>query len=85
MKNEELRIQNEKCSPAAASNKASSGRCGKRCEVWSRVCGYFRPVANWNEGKKEEFKERKAFLMQNEKCKMKNEASEAGANLEVFR
>ena len=26
-----------------------------------RVCGYFRPVANWNKGKKEEFKERKTF------------------------
>lgn len=26
-----------------------------------RVCGYFRPVANWNKGKKEEFKDRKTF------------------------
>ena len=24
-------------------------------------CGYFRPVANWNRGKKEEFKDRKVF------------------------
>ena len=23
-----------------------------------RVCGYFRPVSNWNKGKKEEFKDR---------------------------
>jgi anaerobic ribonucleoside-triphosphate reductase len=28
-------------------------------EVYSRVVGYYRPVANWNDGKKEEFKERK--------------------------
>ena len=28
-------------------------------EVYSRVVGYFRPVANWNPGKAEEFKERK--------------------------
>ena len=35
--------------------------CGATCEVYSRVCGYFRPVANWNKGKKEEFKERKTF------------------------
>jgi len=28
-------------------------------EVYSRVCGYFRPVSQWNKGKKEEFKERK--------------------------
>ena len=35
--------------------------CGEECEVYSRVCGYFRPVANWNRGKVEEFKERKPF------------------------
>ena len=23
-------------------------KCGAKCEVYSRVCGYFRPVANWN-------------------------------------
>ena len=36
-------------------------KCGKKTEVYSRVCGYFRPVSNWNKGKKEEFKERKCF------------------------
>lgn len=40
-----------------------SEKCGERCEVYSRVCGYFRPVANWNKGKKEEFKERKKFVV----------------------
>ena len=35
--------------------------CGESCEVYSRVCGYFRPVSNWNKGKKEEFKDRKLF------------------------
>ena len=29
------------------------------CEVYSRVVGYFRPVQYWNDGKKEEFRERK--------------------------
>jgi len=28
-------------------------------EVYSRISGYFRPVAQWNKGKREEFKERK--------------------------
>jgi hypothetical protein len=28
------------------------------CEVWSRVMGYFRPVINWNIGKKAEHKDR---------------------------
>lgn len=31
------------------------------CEVYSRIVGYLRPVQQWNEGKKEEFKERKKF------------------------
>ncbi|MFN4245869.1 MAG: anaerobic ribonucleoside-triphosphate reductase, partial [Brevinematia bacterium] len=29
------------------------------CEVYSRVVGYFRPVQNWNQGKQQEFNERK--------------------------
>ena len=37
------------------------GKCGKKCEVFSRVVGYYRPVSNWNIGKKEEFKERVCF------------------------
>ncbi|MBZ9569754.1 ribonucleoside triphosphate reductase [Patescibacteria group bacterium] len=31
------------------------------CEVYSRVVGYLRPVQQWNEGKKQEFKQRKEF------------------------
>lgn len=31
------------------------------CEVFSRVCGFFRPLSNWNPGKYEEFKERKTY------------------------
>lgn len=31
------------------------------CEVYSRVVGYFRPIANWNDGKKAEFKDRKVY------------------------
>ena len=36
-------------------------KCKEKCEVYSRVTGYFRPVANWNKGKQEEFRERKVF------------------------
>ena len=39
-------------------------KCGRKTEVYSRVCGYFRPVSNWNRGKQEEFKERKTFNIQ---------------------
>ena len=31
------------------------------CEVYSRVIGYYRPIKQFNEGKKQEFKERKTF------------------------
>lgn len=31
------------------------------CEVWTRVMGYHRPVAVWNEGKQAEHRERKYF------------------------
>ncbi len=34
------------------------------CEVYSRIVGYLRPVQNWNAGKKEEFKDRKTFVVQ---------------------
>ena len=32
-----------------------------KCEVYSRVVGYLRPVSNWNEGKQAEWKDRKTF------------------------
>lgn len=31
------------------------------CEVWSRVVGYYRPVSSWNEGKREEYRDRAVF------------------------
>ncbi len=37
--------------------------CERETEVYSRVVGYYRPVQNWNKGKKEEFKDRKAFVV----------------------
>lgn len=35
--------------------------CGKKTEVYSRITGYYRPVQNWNDGKRAEFKERKVY------------------------
>jgi len=34
----------------------------QRCEVWTRVMGYHRPVSQFNAGKQSEFKERKFFI-----------------------
>ncbi len=35
--------------------------CNTECEVWSRIVGYFRPVSQWNKGKKSEFAEREEY------------------------
>ena len=32
-----------------------------RCEVYSRVVGYLRPINQWNDGKRAEFGDRKTF------------------------
>jgi anaerobic ribonucleoside-triphosphate reductase len=34
---------------------------GEKCEVYSRVVGYLRPVQAWNKGKKEEYDLRKTY------------------------
>ena len=43
--------------------------CGAATEVYSRITGYYRPVQNWNEGKTQEFKERKVYNIENSKLK----------------
>ena len=35
--------------------------CGNKTEVYSRITGYYRPVQNWNDGKAQEFKDRKLY------------------------
>ena len=35
--------------------------CGKTTEVYSRITGYYRPVQNWNDGKRAEFADRKVY------------------------
>ncbi|WAM31227.1 ribonucleoside triphosphate reductase [Caldicellulosiruptor naganoensis] len=44
-----------------AGEHFSCPTCGKECEVYSRVVGYYRPVQCWNKGKQEEFKFRKEY------------------------
>jgi anaerobic ribonucleoside-triphosphate reductase len=33
----------------------------RKCEVYSRIVGYLRPVQQWNEGKRAEYEARKEF------------------------
>jgi ribonucleoside-triphosphate reductase len=50
-----------------AGEVATCPKCGKPTEIYSRVTGYLRPVAQWNKGKKAEFELRKTFMLAKEK------------------
>ena len=39
--------------------------CGKKAEVYSRITGYYRPVQNWNNGKSQEYRDRKEYDINN--------------------
>ncbi len=43
--------------------------CGEATEVYSRITGYYRPVQNWNNGKAQEFKDRKVYDIANSHLK----------------
>ncbi len=36
-------------------------QCGENTEVYSRITGYYRPVQNWNDGKTQEYKDRREY------------------------
>lgn len=40
-------------------------KCGSKTEVYSRITGYYRPIQNWNDGKTEEYKNRKEYNLKN--------------------
>ena len=44
-----------------AGEKFTCPFCGEKTEVYSRITGYYRPVQNWNDGKTEEYKNRKLY------------------------
>jgi len=48
-------------------------KCGMKTEVYSRIVGYFRPVQNWNRGKKQEFVDRKEYICDAEKLEIPNQ------------
>ena len=58
--------------------------CGEEAEVYSRITGYYRPVKNWNDGKTQEYKERKVYDITNSHMRPGTQAAaeaekEAGA------
>ena len=54
--------------------------CGERAEVYSRITGYYRPVQNWNDGKAQEFKERRLYNI--ETSRLVRDGVESGVELE---
>ena len=35
--------------------------CGEKTEVYSRITGYYRPIQNWNDGKTQEYMDRREY------------------------
>jgi ribonucleoside-triphosphate reductase len=40
----------------------SCPNCGEETEVYTRIVGYYRPVKNWNRGKKSEYNDRMTYV-----------------------
>ncbi len=64
--------------------------CGEKTEVNSRITGYYRPVQNWNDGKAQEFKDRRTYNTMKydtphtgHKCNCKQEEEHAAVTGEV--
>ena len=56
--------------------------CGEKTEVYSRITGYYRPVQNWNDGKLQEFKQRREYDLGASVFKKKQPAPEAEKSAE---
>ena len=50
-----------------SGEKYSCPTCGSTTEVYSRITGYYRPVQNWNDGKSQEFKDRRVYNIETSK------------------
>ena len=51
--------------------------CGEVTEVYSRITGYYRPVKNWNDGKSQEYRDRRVY---NAAASMARHANDAPKN-----
>ncbi|HAY19316.1 MAG TPA: ribonucleoside triphosphate reductase, partial [Clostridiales bacterium] len=62
-----------------AGEQYTCPHCGSKTEVYSRITGYYRPVQNWNDGKVQEFKDRKVYSMLDYREHKQREAEAAAA------
>ncbi|TDT71861.1 ribonucleoside-triphosphate reductase class III catalytic subunit [Hypnocyclicus thermotrophus] len=45
--------------------------CNEETEVYSRITGYYRPLKHWNDGKSSEYKNRKEYIIEKSRLKIK--------------
>ncbi len=62
-----------------AGEQYTCPHCGRTTEVYSRITGYYRPVQNWNDGKSQEYKDRKVYNIGNSKLNIKEVKQEVCA------
>lgn len=66
-----MKTKAELLKEVAELKKAQANCHGTKCEVYSRVVGYLRPVQGWNKGKKEEYAMRKMYDVEHVKPRCK--------------
>jgi ribonucleoside-triphosphate reductase len=64
-----------------AGEQFTCPHCGEKAEVYSRITGYYRPVQNWNEGKSQEYKNRRIYDMEHSR-EMKSVMNNSSAIVE---
>lgn len=64
-----------------AGEKYVCPHCGEKTEVYSRITGYYRPVQNWNDGKAQEFRDRKIYDLEHSVCKREKTAVKGAAKV----
>ena len=67
-----------------SGEQKSCPECGGPTEVYSRITGYYRPVQNWNDGKSQEYKDRKVYSCIDLKDRKKKENSEKQRKMLLF-
>lgn len=59
--------------------------CGNKTEIYSRITGYYRPVQNWNDGKTQEYKQRKEYDINHSKLRQSCATHKQEPTVEIER
>ena len=66
-----------------AGEESICPHCGAPTEVYSRITGYYRPVQNWNDGKLQEYANRKEYDIENSVLKRKPTLNRLADDMDV--